>query len=128
EYRNDAYTLDGLRLQRSRPHRRTAENCNELAPPHCGFQGWLSTRFTSTWGWGPVNLVSITASAECPLWVKHVQCNGACPLHPRKRTFAVQTGMSAMGQQRTCAVQKSMPLWVKSTSSYLLCGIICAVV
>src|SRR5262245_49987536 len=36
----------------------------------------------------------------CPLWVKsrHMRCTGACPLYPRKQTFAVQQPMSAMGQ------------------------------
>src|SRR5262249_53417719 len=31
-----------------------------------------------------------------------------CPLYPRKRTCAVQPGMSALGHKRTCAAQKSM--------------------
>ena len=37
---------------------------------------------------------------SCPLWVKsgHRQCKKACPLYPRKRTCAVQLGMSALGQ------------------------------
>src|SRR5262245_66039172 len=32
------------------------------------------------------------------------------PLYPRKRTCAVQTGMSAMGQKRTCAVPQKLNL------------------
>src|SRR5262245_16655869 len=28
--------------------------------------------------------------------------NGSCLLYPRKRTCAMQTGMSALGQKRTC--------------------------
>ena len=41
--------------------------------------------------------------ARCPLWVKsrHVQRKRSCPLYPRKRTFAVQFGMSAKCQKRT---------------------------
>jgi len=36
---------------------------------------------------------------ECPLWVKsgHLCCNGPCLLYPRKRTCAVQLGMSPYG-------------------------------
>src|SRR5262249_29603268 len=32
----------------------------------------------------------------------------SCPLCPRKRTYAVQQLMSALGQKRTCAVQLMM--------------------
>src|SRR6516165_8980808 len=32
--------------------------------------------------------------------------NRPCPLYPRKRTYAVQLGMSALGQKRTHAVQQ----------------------
>jgi hypothetical protein len=32
--------------------------------------------------------------------------NTSCPLYPRKRTCAVQLGMSALGQKRTHAVQQ----------------------
>ena len=32
----------------------------------------------------------------------------SCPLSSRKRTFALQKQMSAMGQKRTCAVQNRM--------------------
>ena len=40
---------------------------------------------------------------RCPLWVisGHLQCKRACPLYPRKRTCAVQLGMSALCQKRT---------------------------
>src|SRR5262245_58662498 len=40
---------------------------------------------------------------RCPLWVisGHLHCNRPCPLYPHKRTFAVQTPISAMGQKRT---------------------------
>src|SRR5215831_17745231 len=36
---------------------------------------------------------------ECPLWVKsrHLHCTSLCPRYPRKRTCAVQLGMSAFG-------------------------------
>jgi len=30
----------------------------------------------------------------------------SCPLHPQKRTCAVQLGMSALGQKRTHAAQR----------------------
>jgi len=48
--------------------------------------------------------------ARCPLWVisGHLQCNSPCPLYPRKRTCAVQFGMSVKGQKRTFAMQKGM--------------------
>src|SRR5262249_139178 len=38
----------------------------------------------------PKNKVLPNNGAECPLWVKsgHVQCKTACPLYPRKRTWA----------------------------------------
>ena len=40
------------------------------------------------------------AAPECPLWVKsgHLQRKHACPLYPRKRTCALQLGMSALCQ------------------------------
>jgi len=40
----------------------------------------------------------LIATAKCPLWVKsrHVQRKTLCPLYPRKRTYAVQTGTSAI--------------------------------
>src|SRR4029078_4636567 len=43
-----------------------------------------------------------------PLWVKsrHVQCKPPCPLHPRKRTRALQLAMSAKGQKRTFVATK----------------------
>jgi hypothetical protein len=46
---------------------------------------------------------SVPYVAPCPLWVKsrHLRHKTACPLYPRKRTFAVQTPMSAKGQKRT---------------------------
>jgi hypothetical protein len=33
----------------------------------------------------------------------------SCPLYPRKRTRAVQLGMCAMGQKRTCDKDSSLP-------------------
>jgi hypothetical protein len=44
-----------------------------------------------------------TGSGTCPLWVisRHLHRKRPCPLHPRKRTFAVQQLMSAKGQKRT---------------------------
>src|SRR5262249_12267911 len=52
----------------------------------------------SSWTGGP-----IVAEAKCPLWIKsrHMECKTSCPLYPRKRTCALQLGMSAMGQKRT---------------------------
>src|SRR5215831_5342263 len=40
---------------------------------------------------------------ECPLWVisRHFAMQSPCPLCSRKRTCAVQLGMSALGQKRT---------------------------
>ena len=35
----------------------------------------------------------------------------ACPLYPRKRTCAVQLGMSAMGQEQTHAAQQTASLF-----------------
>src|SRR5512139_805760 len=42
-------------------------------------------------------------TAGCPLWAKsgHLRRKEACPLYPRKQTFAVQYAMSATGQKRT---------------------------
>src|SRR5262249_10046538 len=37
--------------------------------------------------------------------------NRSCPLYPRKRTCAVQGGMSALGQKRTHAVQQKGSLF-----------------
>jgi hypothetical protein len=44
---------------------------------------------------------------EGPLWVisGHLQRKMACPLYPRKRTCAVHSFMSAMGQKQTHAPQ-----------------------
>src|SRR5262245_7861178 len=52
----------------------------------------------SSWTGGP-----IVAEAKCPLWIKsrHMECKTSCPLYPRKRTCALQLGMSDMGQKRT---------------------------
>src|SRR5262245_36777298 len=47
--------------------------------------------------------------SQCPLWVKSrlMQCNMSCPLYPRKRTCAVQLGMSALGQKAdSCTAAK----------------------
>src|SRR5262249_36729997 len=46
--------------------------------------------------------------ARCPLWVKsrHPHCTKSCPLYPRKRTYAVQQLISAMGQKRTSTSQQ----------------------
>ena len=43
---------------------------------------------------------SMAALCGCPPWVRsrHLQCKRACPLCPRKRTCAVQLGMSALCQ------------------------------
>ncbi len=45
------------------------------------------------------------AMPACPLWVisRHLHRNKSCLLYPRKRTCAVQLGMSALGQKRTHA-------------------------
>src|SRR4029078_4495870 len=42
-------------------------------------------------------------ASHCPLWVKsrHVRRKTSCPLYARKRTCAVQTVMSALGQKQT---------------------------
>src|SRR5262245_46916187 len=37
---------------------------------------------------------------------RHMQRKTSCPLYPRKRTCAVQLGMSALGQKRTHALQQ----------------------
>ncbi|MGA7526557.1 MAG: hypothetical protein WBW11_04915, partial [Pseudolabrys sp.] len=39
-------------------------------------------------------LVGRLAKPQCPLWVKsgRVQCKRACPLYPRKRTCACNSG------------------------------------
>src|SRR4029079_12216105 len=37
---------------------------------------------------------------------RHVQCKPPCPLHPRKRTRALQLAMSAKGQKRTFVATK----------------------
>src|SRR5262249_54843357 len=36
---------------------------------------------------------------------RHLQCTKPCLLYTRKQTFAVQLGMSALGQKQTCAAQ-----------------------
>jgi hypothetical protein len=40
---------------------------------------------------------------SCPLWVisSHLRCNTPCLLYSRKRTLAVQNGMSAMDHKPT---------------------------
>jgi hypothetical protein len=51
-------------------------------------------------------LEGVLRDDEYPLWVKsgHSHRKKACPLYPRKRTCAVQLGMSALGQKRTCGL------------------------
>ena len=48
-------------------------------------------------------LMASLQRAICPLWVisGHLQCKTTCPLYSRKRTCAVQLGMSALCQLRT---------------------------
>ena len=50
---------------------------------------------------------------QCPLWVKsgHRALFGLCPLYPRKRTSRDTTGMSALCQKRTYALQQKSPLF-----------------
>jgi hypothetical protein len=45
---------------------------------------------------------------QCPLWVRsrHSHRKKSCPLYPRKRTCAMQLGMSAMGQKRALAPRR----------------------
>ena len=53
-------------------------------------------------------------ATQCPLWVKsrHVRRKKSCPLYPRERTYAVQLGMSALGQKRTFGHSSHKPsLW-----------------
>jgi hypothetical protein len=60
------------------------------------------------------------SSCECPLWVKsrHVQRKRSCPLYPRKRTCAVQLGMSAMDPiADSCSAAEAMCLF-----DDLICG------
>jgi len=56
---------------------------------------------------------------ECPLWVKsrHMQCTTACPLYTRKRTFAVQLGMFALGQKRTLPYRHETNVTVDSEAT-----------
>src|SRR5215831_3338890 len=37
-------------------------------------------------------------------------CPRSCPLYPQKRTCAVHSAMSALGQKRTCAATRDIPL------------------
>ena len=48
---------------------------------------------------------------ECPLWVKSgkLDLSIRCPLTPRKRTLSDTTGMSALCQNRTYALQQIGP-------------------
>src|SRR5262249_61561111 len=48
-------------------------------------------------------LGSISSLVKCLLWVKsrHFHCTSPCLLYPQKQTYAVQLGMSALGQKRT---------------------------
>ena len=59
--------------------------------------------------------LGLRATAGCPLWFKsrHVQCTHPCPRYPRKRTCAVQLGMSAKCQLRTLAfvAARSSVMW-----------------
>jgi hypothetical protein len=40
-----------------------------------------------------------------------MQWNSACPLYPRKRTYAVQEAISALGQKRTHAARQNGSLF-----------------
>ena len=65
--------------------------------------------------------VTVKSDVRCPLWVisRHLQRKKACPLYPRKRTCAMQLGMSAMGQKRTSgdsllfAPDRTRPSWIE---------------
>src|SRR5262245_18126252 len=83
-----------LRVCSKRPRRCATDKGYEVAPFHYRplARGQCS-----------VAIKPILLKRECPLWVKsrHMQCKKACPLYPQKRSCAVQTGMSALGQKRT---------------------------
>jgi len=55
----------------------------------------------------------------CPLWVisRHSRRKKSCPLCPRKRTCAVQLGMSAMGQKRTSPNRPDGSVATRGTAS-----------
>jgi hypothetical protein len=52
-------------------------------------------------------LEASTLRPQCPLWVTsgHFAMRERCPLYPRKRTFALQLEMSALGQKRSRRVR-----------------------
>jgi hypothetical protein len=65
-------------------------------------QSSSASRFTAgKRGWSPIADLRCLLPFRCPLWVRsgHMQCTNS--LYPRKRTCAVQLGMSALGQKRT---------------------------
>ena len=66
----------------------TANKRDKFAPSHRRPDGQTPIWYRMMrWCW----------KSPCPLWVKsrHLQCKRSCPLHPQKRTCAVQLGMSA---------------------------------
>jgi hypothetical protein len=72
-----------LRARRERPRdRRTAEKCDELAPPHCPSQAGMSHRSGSNWEVGSGQV----GARQCPLWVKtrHRRWQAECPAMPPK--------------------------------------------
>jgi hypothetical protein len=77
------------------------------------------------WGKGIGN----PGQTECPLWVKsgHVQCKRACPLYPRKRTFAadsVRHGRNMIDRGTALFVMaNTAPLSAPAYSHFTACGL-----
>src|SRR5262249_36782951 len=95
EHADAPHPLRLLRPRCKRPRRRPAENLMNsrrlIVAPGASTRDRINFHVYSE------------AVVGCPLWVKSglMQCNKACPLYPRKRTCAMQRGMSALGQKRT---------------------------
>jgi hypothetical protein len=80
--------LDNFRMKSLR------DNGNEFA----ALSLWSSSRWTYL-------SMSRRIVTQCRLWVisRHPRRKKSCPLYPRKQTYAVQLGISALSQKRTFA-------------------------
>src|SRR5262249_30300546 len=108
---NSPHSFALLREHNERPaSRRTNNQCDELAPPHClprgSGQRIVAVQMRVVKGCSMSALGQKQAyeaqKGVCALapraTAKAKFCKSACPLCRRKRTCAVQLGMSALGQ------------------------------
>src|SRR5262249_27218681 len=87
--------------RRERPRCRTTNHCDEFASFHHRPKGSDGRRSAQS--------STLKPRSGCPLWVinGHFAVQWPCPLYRRKQKYAVQKGMSAMGQKRKSSARQS---------------------